>query len=72
VVVADVDPRGPAADIGFRVGDLILEVGGQTVGTPSEVTKALGQARADGKRSVLMRVKSERGTRYVAIPLDRA
>ena len=26
----------------------------------------------DGKHSVLMRVKSEQGTRYVAIPLGRA
>src|SRR5580765_2741608 len=72
VVVADVDPSGPAADFGFKAGDVILEVGGQTVATPAEVGKALGKAREDGKRSVLMRVKSEQGTRFVAIPLGRA
>ena len=72
VVVADVDPSGPAADFGFKAGDVILEVGGQTVATPAEVGKALGKARDDGKRSVLMRVKSEQGTRFVAIPLSRA
>jgi serine protease Do len=72
VVVADVDPSGPAADFGFKPGDVILEVGGQTVATPAEVGKALGKARDDGKRSVLMRVKSEQGTRFVAIPLGRA
>jgi serine protease Do len=72
VVVAEVDPSGPAADFGFKAGDVILEVGGQTVTTPAEVGKALGKAREDGKRSVLMRVKSEQGTRFVAIPLSRA
>ena len=51
---------------------MILEVGGQTVATPAEVSKALGKARGDGKRSVLMRVKSEQGTRFVAIPLSHA
>jgi hypothetical protein len=30
---------------------------------------ALGDARADGKRTVLMRISSEEGTRFVAVPL---
>ena len=72
VVIAEVDPNGPAADFGFQAGDVILDVAGKTVATPSEVRKALAEARADGKRSILMRVKSERGTRFVAVPLSRA
>jgi serine protease Do len=72
VVVAEVDPMSLAADFGFKPGDVILEVAGKTVGTPSEVRHALGKARAEGKRSVLMRVKSNQGTRFVAIPLGRA
>ena len=72
VVVADVDPSGPAADFGFKPGDVILDVAGKTVATPADVRKAMGDARAEGKRSVLMRVKTEQGTRFVAIPLVRA
>lgn len=72
VVVAEVDPNGPAADFGLKAGDVILEVAGRTVGTPAEVRKALGDAKSEGKRSVLLRVKSDRGTRFVAIPLARA
>jgi serine protease Do len=72
VVVAEVDPSGPAADFGLQAGDVILDVAGKSVATPAEVRKALAEARADGKRSILMRVKSERGTRFVAIPLSRA
>jgi serine protease Do len=72
VVIAEVDPSGPAADFGFKAGDVILEVAGNTVKTPDELRRALGKARAEGKHSVLMRVKSEQGTRYVAVPLGRA
>ena len=72
VVIAEVDPSGPAADFGFKPGDVILEVAGASVATPDDLRKALGKARSEGKRSVLLRVKSEQGTRYVAIPLGRA
>jgi serine protease Do len=72
VVVAEVDPTGPAADFGFKPGDVILDVAGKTVDTPADVRKALGEARAQGKRSVLLRIKTEQGTRFVAIPLERA
>jgi serine protease Do len=72
VVVAEVDPSGPAADFGFKAGDVIMEVAGKAVATPDELRKALGSARAEGKHSVLMRVKSQQGTRYVAVPLNRA
>ena len=72
VVIAEVDPSGPAADFGFRPGDVILDVAGKVVSTPGEFRQALAEARVEGKRSVLLRVKSERGTRFVAIPLSRA
>ena len=64
-------PNGSAADVGFNTGDVILDVAGKSVSKPADVRKALADARADGKRNVLMRVKSERGTRFVAIPLAR-
>jgi serine protease Do len=72
VVVAEVDPQGPAAEFGFRAGDVILEVGGKAVSTPADVSRALTVARSEGKRSVLMRVKSQQGTRFVAVPLAQA
>jgi serine protease Do len=72
VVVTAVDPNGPAADHGFKTGDVILDVGGKTVSTPADVTKAVGDARASGKRNVLMRVKSDSGTKFVAVPLGNA
>jgi serine protease Do len=72
VVVLNVDPSGPAAERGFKNGDVILDVGGKVVGSPSEVRDAISKARTEGKRQVLVRVKSGEATRFVALPVDRA
>jgi serine protease Do len=72
VVVTDVEPDGAAAAQGFKTGDVILDVSGQAVNVPADVRRAIQGARDDGKHTVLMRVKSEQGTRFVAIPLGNA
>jgi serine protease Do len=71
VMVTGVEPGGPAAEHGFKDGDLILEVAGKTVNTPTDVTNALQSAKNDGKHAVLMRVKSGDQTRFVALPLEK-
>jgi serine protease Do len=71
VVITGVDPDGAAADAGFKTGDVILDVAGKPVASPADVRKALADARGDGRKNVLMRVKSGEGTRFVAIPLSR-
>ena len=72
VVITQVDPQGAAATHGFKTGDVILDVGGKTVASAADVRKALTDARGTGKKTVLMRVKSGQGTRFVAIPLGNA
>jgi serine protease Do len=72
VVVTAVDPSGVAADHGFQVGDVILDVGGKSVSNPSDVRKQLADARKEGKRALIFRVKSGEGTRFVAMPLGNA
>lgn len=72
VLVTAVDPDGPAAEHGFRIGDLILDVGGKTVASPADVRKALADARSQGKRTVLLRVKSGNAMKFVALPVGRA
>src|SRR6185437_8602764 len=68
VVVAEVDPDGAAADKGLKQGDVILEVAGKPVNRPSEVADAIAAAKSDGKKSVLVRVKSNDGERYLTLP----
>ena len=72
VVVTAVADGGIAADHGLQVGDVILEVGGKPVSTPADVRKSLADARKEGKHSVLFRVKSGEGTKFVALPLGNA
>ena len=69
VVVMKVDPKSPAADRGFKTGDVILEVAGKSVTNPGEVREAIETARADKKSSVLMRLRSGDTSHYVAVPL---
>ncbi len=72
VVVTDIDPNGLASEHGFKTGDVILDVGGKKVANPVDVRNAIAEAKKDGKRSVLMRLKSDDVTRFVAIPIARA
>ncbi|WP_158806878.1 Do family serine endopeptidase [Beijerinckia sp. L45] len=72
VVVADVDPEGAAAQKGLKVGDIILEAGGQAVTSPNDITSAITAAKKDGRKAILLRVKSEQGTRFVAISTNPA
>ena len=69
VVVTAVDPDGSAAEHGVQTGDVILDVGGKSVGNPTDVRAALSEAKSQGKHDVLMRVKTADATRFVALPL---
>ena len=69
VVVTGVDPTGIAAEEGLELGDVILEVGGKAVSTPEEMQGHLSDARRDGRRSVLLRLRSGDSTRFVALPI---
>src|ERR1700684_4564618 len=68
VVVAEVDPDGAAADKGLKQGDVILEVAGKSVNLPADVVDAIDAAKSGGKKSVLVRLKSNDGERYLTLP----
>ncbi len=72
VVVAGIDPDGAAAAKGLRPGDVILEAAGQPVANPADVQKALASARKDGRKAVLLRVKSGDNARFVALATQPA
>ncbi|MGF1511886.1 MAG: DegQ family serine endoprotease [Myxococcota bacterium] len=62
-VVAGVQPNSPAARAGLRVGDVIVEVNRQDVGTPEEAARRLGEADGD----ILLRVVRRGATIFVVI-----
>ena len=72
VAVMDVDPEGPAAAKGISQGDVILDVAGTSVSKPSDVQAQIRAAESNGRKAVLMRVKSAKGqTRFVAVALGK-
>jgi serine protease Do len=71
VVVTGVDGSGIASEHGFSTGDVILEVAGKSVSTPADVRNVVATARTEGKRTVLLRVKSGANTRFVALPVGQ-
>jgi len=72
VVVTNVDPNGIGAEHGLKTGDVILEAAGKKVASPADIRNALGDAQKGGQRTVLMRIKSGDGTKFLALRLGRA
>ena len=71
VVVTGVDPKSAAAERGFKEGDVILEVAGKNVTSPGDVREAIVAAHNDKKNSVLIRVRSNGSSKFVAVPLSK-
>jgi serine protease Do len=72
VVVTGVDPNGPAAAAGVAAGNVILDIGGKPVASRADVVKQLQEAKAQGRGTVLMRVKAGDATQFVAVPFGKA
>src|SRR4051794_5041260 len=72
VVVTNIEPNGIAAEHGLKTGDVITEVAGKKVGHPNDVRDAVAGAKKAGKHTVLLRVKSGEGTKFVALRLGTA
>lgn len=71
VVITRVDPNSTAADKQIKPGEVVVEVGQESVSTPADVTKRVDQLKKDGRKSVLLLVAAASGdVRFVAIGLE--
>lgn len=64
VVVSQIDPESAAASAGLRRGDVIQEINRQPISSTSEFNSVLQKS---GKGTVLLRVRSSQGGRFVII-----
>ena len=71
VTVTDVDPNGVGAEKGVGKGDVIVEVSGKQVSKPADVRAAIDEARKEGRKAVVLRLKSEDGMRFVALAFPK-
>src|SRR6185503_17599519 len=65
-LIASVESGSPAEDQGLRAGDIIQQVGHQSVDGPKDAAAKLKEAK-DTKKPVLMKVYREGSTRFVAV-----
>ena len=69
VLITKVAKGSEAADKGMLEGDIILEVGGAAVSSPSDVLKGVDDARKQGRRAVLMHVHRDDGDQFIPMKL---
>ncbi|MCB9947285.1 MAG: DegQ family serine endoprotease [Rhodospirillaceae bacterium] len=69
VVITAVEPGSPAAEKGLVEGEVILEVGQEAVSTPRDVVDRIDDARASGRRSVLLLVDRRGDLRFVPLTI---
>jgi serine protease Do len=71
VAITEVDPASDAAEKGLRPGDVIVQVQGEAVGNPAEVAKEIAKVQELGRSAVMLSVKSQDRTRFVAVQLKK-
>jgi serine protease Do len=69
LLVAEVDPAGPAAKAGIRPGDVIQEVNRKPV---SDAAGLRAAARSSGDRPALVLVNRKGASLYLAMELPKA
>lgn len=69
VLITDVDPDSKAAEKGLKAGDYIVAVGGKPVEGPNDVVSGVRQAKKDGRKAVLLQVRSGDRQRFVGLPI---
>ena len=63
----EVQPDSKAADAGIQPGDVILEADRKPVGSVEELRRIVDQHKAGSP--LVMLVKRDRGSLYVAVPM---
>lgn len=70
VVVLQINPESEAANSGVQVGDVILSIGGRPVAAVTDFDRMVGEARAQGKRTLLIHVRRANAMNFVAVPIS--
>ncbi|MEM6761411.1 MAG: Do family serine endopeptidase [Pseudomonadota bacterium] len=70
LAVVEVDPNGPAAANGIRVGDVILQASGIEIRSSNDLDDGIDTASVEGRKNVLLKLQSGDNTRFVALPVD--
>ena len=70
VVVSSVDPGSSASEKNLRPGDVIVEIAGQAVKTPDDVSKKIDGDVKAGKKVELLLINRDGDLTYVGLRLN--
>jgi serine protease Do len=71
-LVRNVRPGSPAQQAGLRPGDIIVGVGNQRVGTPSDANRAIEAALGGRMHAVALRVLRDGAIAFVGVAVDQS
>jgi serine protease Do len=71
-LIRNVRPGSPAEHAGLRPGDVIVGVGNQKVGSPSDAMKAIGSALSGKDHAVALRVLRDGTVAFVGVTVDQS
>lgn len=72
VLIVDVAGGSPAAKHGLQRGDLISRVGKTRVTKPEDVVREVRRIAGEKRKTVLLLIKRDGVSRFVAVPLEKA
>ncbi|MBI4922491.1 MAG: Do family serine endopeptidase [Devosia nanyangense] len=72
LLIQDIDPDSVAADKGFAVGDLILEVDNKAVTTATEFENAIKAVKESGRGTALIKAERSGAVRFIGLPLTKS
>ncbi len=71
VTIAEVDNASDAAQKGLRAGDVIVQVQGEPVSSAKDVAAQVKKVKEMGRSAVMLSIKSQEKTRFVAVQLKK-
>jgi serine protease Do len=71
VAITEVDPNSDAAQKGLRPGDVIVQVQGEPVTKAADVAAQVEKVKEMGRTAVMLSVKSQDRTRFVAVQIKK-
>lgn len=68
--IVDVDPDSEAAARGIKAGEKISAINNQSVKSADEAMKIVDGARKEGRNKALFQIENDKGSRFVALPIN--
>ena len=71
VLVLEVEPDSAAESKGLVAGDVVASVNGEEVRNPQDIEKLASEAQKAGRKGMLLQIKRDGNSRFVAIPFEK-